>query len=262
VTRNRLLAACAVGAASLAFFWASMAPTPSAIPRTHLLAWRVALGSLALAFLALAAALAGRGPVRSALGLVRPRAQLGTVILLCLGGLGLSQLADLAIAAFTPDTPVGIASFRRTVHRLGASSPAAPPASATTLVTALVLLPAVAEELLFRGWMLCALRKQVASSTAIAICALLFGTLHGDWLHGSAAAALGLYFGTVVVATGSVWPAIACHLVNNVAAFAFAWSPPPRLPSNAILTASSLVALAGAFALLAGLYRRRPELDR
>ena len=75
-----------------------------------------------------------------------------------------------------------------------------------------------AEELFFRGYMQTRLTEAWGPARAIVVSAACFGVLHLDisGVHMALAFAMGLYLGFVVERTGSVLPAIVCHVVNNV----------------------------------------------
>ncbi len=74
-----------------------------------------------------------------------------------------------------------------------------------------------AEELFFRGYMQTRLAEAWGPSRAIVVTAACFGVLHVDisGVHMVLAFVMGLYLGVVVERTGSVLPAIVCHVVNN-----------------------------------------------
>ena len=73
---------------------------------------------------------------------------------------------------------------------------------------ALCVMPAIAEELLFRG-----------SAAAIFAPALLFGVLHLDLAQGLTAFACGVFLGWLAERSGSILPGMLLHLVNNALAF-------------------------------------------
>lgn len=91
------------------------------------------------------------------------------------------------------------------------------------------LVPAACEEILFRGAILTALRGYARPSEteepprdplgpralAVLVCALLFGAFHRSLAKLLPTSALGLGFGTAAVYSGSLWPAIMMHAVNN-----------------------------------------------
>ncbi len=76
------------------------------------------------------------------------------------------------------------------------------------------LLPALLEELLFRGMMLGALRPQ-GDKAAVIVSAIFFGLIHGNVLQVPFATILGLILGWLTVRTGSIVPAVLLHFVNN-----------------------------------------------
>jgi len=82
---------------------------------------------------------------------------------------------------------------------------------------ALAVAPALCEELLFRGGVLHAWRRPKDRVTAIVVAAVLFGAFHASPYRVLPATTLGLVLGVVRVASGSLFPAIAFHLVNNLA---------------------------------------------
>lgn len=90
------------------------------------------------------------------------------------------------------------------------------------------LVPAVCEEVLFRGAILTGLRGYARAAApgeagrgrrsralAVLLCALLFGAFHRSMAKLLPTSALGLGFGVAAVYSGSLWPAIAMHAVNN-----------------------------------------------
>ncbi len=80
------------------------------------------------------------------------------------------------------------------------------------------VLAGTAEELFFRGYMQTRLRQRWSAPVAIAATSVCFSVLHIDpsGIHVVLAFALSLYLGFVAELTGSVLPAIVCHVVNNI----------------------------------------------
>ena len=74
------------------------------------------------------------------------------------------------------------------------------------------------EELFFRGYMQTRLAEAWGPVPAVLVSAACFGVLHVDvsGVHMALAFAMGLYLGFLVEHTGSVLPAVVCHVVNNV----------------------------------------------
>ena len=82
----------------------------------------------------------------------------------------------------------------------------------------LCVMPAVAEELLFRGAFQ-GLMRPCGSAAAIFAPALLFGVLHLDLAQGLTAFACGVFLGWLAERSGSILPGMLLHLVNNALAF-------------------------------------------
>jgi uncharacterized protein len=83
----------------------------------------------------------------------------------------------------------------------------------------------VAEEFFFRGFFYRALRSRYTVLVAALIDGLLFGVIHWDFSSAEALlivpplAALGFIFCLVYEKTGSIYPTIALHALNNAIAF-------------------------------------------
>lgn len=83
---------------------------------------------------------------------------------------------------------------------------------------ALCVMPAIAEELLFRGAFQ-GLMRPCGSAAAIFAPALLFDVLHLDLAQGLTAFACGVFLGWLAERSGSILPGMLLHLVNNTLAF-------------------------------------------
>jgi len=95
-----------------------------------------------------------------------------------------------------------------------------------TAILAIVLVPSVFEELLFRGVILSGLRKRYGDGWAIAISAALFGVVHFEVAAVVYATLAGLVLGWIRVRTGSLFTTIAIHAAVNAV--------PLLLPSSAL----------------------------
>jgi membrane protease YdiL (CAAX protease family) len=83
----------------------------------------------------------------------------------------------------------------------------------------IVLLAPVAEELLLRGVVFGALRNRFGPSLAIVLSAALFSVLHVAWAVMPIIFMLGLVFGWLRQRSGSVWPSVLLHGLNNLWSF-------------------------------------------
>jgi sodium transport system permease protein len=179
--------------------------------------------------------------------------------------LGLGRARPLAIAG---GVLVGVAAFyvsaavlqawverlwptppevRRALERMVV--PASGPRPLALDLFAFALVPAVAEELLFRGLVYGALKPRTGAAGAVVISAALFGAYHGSVHRLVPAMFGGLMLGSVRAASGSLWPALAYHIVNNaivVVAMHCGLQPPPTL----LFGAGALVVAVAGFALV------------
>jgi sodium transport system permease protein len=86
---------------------------------------------------------------------------------------------------------------------------------ATFALVAFAFLPAVCEELLFRGFILSGLRRESGPVGAVLVSALLFGVNHLDPAKLGSTAALGVLLAVLVLRSRSIVPAMLCHFTNN-----------------------------------------------
>lgn len=81
-------------------------------------------------------------------------------------------------------------------------------------VLVLAVLPALCEEALFRGVLLRALLG-VSGGAAVLITSLAFGAFHFSLYKFAPTALLGLVLGALAVRSGSLWPPVIAHALNN-----------------------------------------------
>ena len=79
----------------------------------------------------------------------------------------------------------------------------------------MALLPAVCEEVAFRGFILSGFRRLGRKWTAIALSSVFFGAVHVFFQQSLLACLLGMVIGFVAVQSGSLLPAIVFHFVHN-----------------------------------------------
>ena len=83
----------------------------------------------------------------------------------------------------------------------------------------LAVIPAVCEELVFRGWMLSAVQGEQPSAgrqvAAVVLQAALFAVVHLLPERLPTTFAMGLVLGWMAIRTGSLLPGILCHAVHN-----------------------------------------------
>ncbi|MEM1071099.1 MAG: ABC transporter permease subunit/CPBP intramembrane protease, partial [Planctomycetota bacterium] len=84
-----------------------------------------------------------------------------------------------------------------------------------TVLFLMALVPAICEELAFRGFIFGGLVRERGRLRAVVITALLFGVSHGVLQQSIAATIMGLLLGWIALRTGSVLPGILIHFTNN-----------------------------------------------
>lgn len=129
---------------------------------------------------------------------------------------------------------------------------------------ATAILPGICEELVFRGYILQALRRY-GDGFAVVVSALLFGLLHGNVLQIPFALIVGLICGYVVVQTGNLWVAVVLHTLNNAMSVILTAVDPLLTPSGSTrlnVTVSLLLVLIGVAGFLGLKVTDSPLLER
>jgi len=190
-------------------------------------------------------------PARQLLVLRRPRRQAWALVpVVALGGVALSLLlGHLAVRLADPDDIAGIRVLGQQLAAL-ADGPG---------VLLLTVLPAVCEELLFRGAIFRLLRARWSAWAVVLAQAFAFALLHGMVLRVAPTLGLGLLLGVLRLRTGSVWPGVAVHALHNAVLLGLGFlAIDPTAGSEVLsLAALGLVAAAGC----AAAWRSGPGLD-
>lgn len=131
------------------------------------------------------------------------------------------------------------------------------PLEGALLVVGVALLAPLGEELLFRGYLMRVFKARHGKGVALFLTSALFAIVHFNPASLFALFSLGVVFGLLRLWTGSIWPAILAHAVQNGAASALvltglAAQSPDELPAGdaLLLLAFSLPFLLGALSLL------------
>ncbi len=141
------------------------------------------------------------------------------------GTYGIAVFGGMAVAALANLMADYIINF---LVSLGVPMPQFPETVEPTLISLLLnvvsvaVLPALVEEMIFRGYILHALRPH-GDVLAVTVTAVLFGLIHGNILQVPFAMVLGWILGWLTVQTNSIWPAVALHGVNNLMAVLLEW---------------------------------------
>lgn len=91
------------------------------------------------------------------------------------------------------------------------------------IVLLLAVLPAICEELAFRGFIFGGLLRQQGALRAIVVSALFFGFTHTLIQQSVSASVMGLLLGLIAWRTGGVLATIIVHLINNALGIGLAW---------------------------------------
>lgn len=165
------------------------------------------LGQLSIFVSAMVAAKMSPVPVKQRIGLVSPRCPAWALLILVLGStlpLAVSVGAAQLVARFIePDASVAMLYEQMTI------------AWAIPFIVLIGLLPGIAEELLFRGYVQRRFIDRWGPGMGIAVTSLLFGLFHIT-PHGIALATIiGVWLGVMAYRTGSVVPGMLCHAAIN-----------------------------------------------
>ncbi len=91
---------------------------------------------------------------------------------------------------------------------------------------ALVVLPPIAEELLFRGYLFGRLRERFGFWVTAIVVSVAFGAIHLQWNVGIDVAILSLFLCYVREKTGSIWASMVLHAIKNGVAYALIFIAP------------------------------------
>ena len=89
------------------------------------------------------------------------------------------------------------------------------PVALGLVVISTIIIAPIAEELMFRGYLLDSIRKVHGDWIAVVISAMIFGLVHLEPYTIGMAAIGGLIYGYVRIRTGSLWPSIIGHMMWN-----------------------------------------------
>ncbi len=88
---------------------------------------------------------------------------------------------------------------------------------------AIVVVPAVVEEIYLRGALLRVFSRYAGTGLSILLAALVFAMLHGSLYNFLGPLVGGLLFGWLTFVYDSIWPAVIAHMVNNLFYLLILW---------------------------------------
>jgi len=170
--------------------------------------WAGPFFSFGLAFIPLLAAFFFRLNIKNTFRLKRPGLRQTAGGLVLSSGLFLLVLiASVFFAVLFPDLPVsgknsGTNALDKNILRV---------------VLSIVVMPAISEEFLFRGFILSGFALTLTKRKSIILCALLFAFLHLEPFQLPFAFVVGLGLSWVVLETESLWVPVLMHAFHNLA---------------------------------------------
>ncbi len=178
-------------------------------------------------------------PLQDTLRLHPPRGR--DLALAALAGLGAPGVSALVAAAQQPLLP----SSSRFVESLEQSMTVE--AALPVVVLVFALLPALCEELLFRGALLGLLRRSVGPVVSCLVVGALFGLVHMHAMRILPTGVLGVLLCIADLRSGSLWVPITIHLLHNgflVLASHYGWFADPPLWMLLAMAACAVAAVA------------------
>jgi membrane protease YdiL (CAAX protease family) len=122
--------------------------------------------------------------------------------------------------------------------------------------------PALAEELLFRGILWGALERRIGTALTLVLTSVVFGLYHGSIYRFLPAMVGGLMLGGVRAWSRALWPAVAFHFANNAGVLVALHLGYETPPPNAAPMVTALVASAAGVALMGAVSRTRSDRSR
>ena len=135
---------------------------------------------------------------------------------------------------------------------------------AWAMVATVVIAAPLGEELFFRGFALPSLSRNLGVALAAVISAALFSALHLDRIGALGLWEIGLLLAFLRIWSGSLWPAILAHAVNNAiagGAFMLGYEDPMTAPPSWFLLLGGVLLLLGIY-FAAQILRREKVLVR
>ena len=125
------------------------------------------------------------------------------------------------------------------------------------------LLPAVIEELVFRGFFQQRLQRRYSGWLSVGLTGVLFAVFHADPLYILAILPLGIWLSFLAWKVDGIVPGMVCHWANNAVAFAvLAFAPGVEAGHGPLAWAVDGVLIASLVAAVAVLLKRSPKVDQ
>ncbi len=169
----------------------------------------VAVPQLAMVAVPILAAFLSPVPTRQRLGLVRGHWPLWTWVAAAAATPLVGMVSGIVIGMFMEESE-SLKEMTQLFRQHGANGFLVP------LALLIGATPAVCEELLFRGYVQTRLTRSFGPAVGILLASFLFAAFHFDIVHSIAVFPMGLFLGWISWRSGSLFPAMLGHFVNNV----------------------------------------------
>jgi membrane protease YdiL (CAAX protease family) len=120
--------------------------------------------------------------------------------------------------------------------------------NAVGMILTVAIAAPLGEELFFRGFALPAIARSWGAAIAVALTGVMFSVLHLNRIGFLGLWEIGVMLALLRLWSGSLWPSVLCHAVNNAlagAAFLLGWEDPSSPPSPLLLVAGAVLTVAG-----------------
>ena len=168
---------------------------------------------MALPFSAVYAALRRIGPARATIGFGKPAGRLSLLLPAGLAVCLIGSLLSSWLVSFASACGLTFQSYQYALEQQQNAPDSFWLMALTAVHTA--VLPALLEELVFRGFIMQPLRRY-GDWFAVVTSALIFGLVHGNMTQAPFAVLAGIALGYINVVTGSMWSNILLHFLNNI----------------------------------------------
>jgi membrane protease YdiL (CAAX protease family) len=142
---------------------------------------------------------------------------IGLLALSVVGFYALSIVYSAIATKLKITAPTNLDQLSQQIHQM--------PLTIQATLLASVLVAPICEEIFFRGYLLMGLARAMPSWLAIVLTSLIFAAAHASPGSFVLLFVLAIFLGILRVSTGSLWPGIALHMLNNALGFYYLFAP-------------------------------------
>lgn len=146
-----------------------------------------------------------------------PALAIGLLALSVVGFYAASVIYSIVTTKLNYTAPTNLDQLSKQIHQM-------PLTVGATLLAAVLVAP-ICEEIFFRGFLLMGLARAMPSWLAIILASLIFAAAHASPGSFVLLFVLAIFLGIIRIATGSLWPGIVLHMLNNALGFLVLFGP-------------------------------------